>query len=118
MFRMSPIYVPYHERLTYLNLPTLSYRRFRADMITTYNIFHNNVNLDSNEFFQLRVNSITRGHNYKIFKPHAQRLVRSHYFSHRVINHWNNLPCNVANATSTEEFKTNFDNYFNPHNYN
>ena len=80
-------------------------------MITTYNIFHNNVNLDSNEFFQLRVNSITRGHNYKIFKPHAQRLVRSHYFSHRVINHWNNLPCNVANATSTEEFKKNFDNY-------
>ena len=97
--------LPYHERLTYLNLPTLSYRRFRADMITTYNIFHNNVNLDSNEFFQLRVNSITRG-------------VRSHYFSHRVINHWNNLPCNVANATSTEEFKKNFDNYFNPHNYN
>ena len=32
--------LPYHERLTYLNLPTLSYRRFRADMITTYNIFH------------------------------------------------------------------------------
>ena len=27
----------YHDRLLYLNLPTLSYHRFRADMIMTYN---------------------------------------------------------------------------------
>ena len=27
--------LPYHDRLLHLNLPTLSYRRFRADMIMT-----------------------------------------------------------------------------------
>ena len=27
--------LPYHNRLLHLNLPTLSYRRFRADMIMT-----------------------------------------------------------------------------------
>ena len=62
--------LPYHDRHLHLNLSTLSYRRFRADMIMIYNMLHNNVNLDPNEFFQLRSNSITRGHNYKLFKPH------------------------------------------------
>ena len=40
----------YHERLSYLNLPTLSYRRFRVNMLITYNILHGNVNLDPNNF--------------------------------------------------------------------
>ena len=63
--------LPYHDRLLHLNLPTLSYHRYRADMIMTYNILHNNINLDPNEFFQLRSSSITHGHDYKLFKPHA-----------------------------------------------
>ena len=44
----------------------------------TYNILHHNVDLNSFDFFQLCSNSITRGHNFKIFKPHAQTLVRDH----------------------------------------
>ena len=104
--------LPYHDRLLHLNLPTLSYCRYRADMIMTYNILHNNINLDPNEFFQLRSSSITRGHDYKLFKPHAQRLVRSNNFSVRVIDHWNNLPPNIVNAPSVNLFKNNLDNYF------
>ena len=38
-----------HDTLT-LNLPTLSYHRYRVDMIMTYNILRNNINLDPNEF--------------------------------------------------------------------
>ena len=56
-------------------------------MIMTYNILHNNINLDPNEFFQPHSSSITRGHDYKLFKPHAQGLVRSINFSVRVIDH-------------------------------
>ena len=100
MFRIHISNLPYHDRLT-LNLPTLSYHRYRADMIMTYgNILRNNINLDPNEFFQLHSSSITRGHDYKLFKPHGQRLVRSNNFSIRVINHWNNLPPNIINAPS------------------
>ena len=39
----------YHDRLLHQNLPILSYHRYRADMIMTYNILHNNINLDPNE---------------------------------------------------------------------
>ena len=109
MFRMSPIYLTMRD--SYLNLPTLSYRRFRVGMIMTYNILHNKVNLDLNEFFQLHSNSITRGHNYKIFKPHGQRFVRNHHFSARIVDHWNSLPSAVANASSINYFKKNLDNY-------
>ena len=100
--------------LLHLNLPTLSYHRFREDMIMTYNILHNNVDLNPNEFFQFYSYSITRGHDYyKIYKPHAQRLVRSNNFSIRVINYWNNLPPSIVNAPSTNVFKNNLDSYFN-----
>ena len=77
----------------------------------TYNILHNNINLDPNEFFQLRSSIITRGHDYKLFKSHAQRLVKSNNFSVRVIDHWNNLPPNIVNAPSVNLFKKNLDNY-------
>ena len=82
-------------------------------MIMTYNILHNNINLDTNEFFQLRSSSITRGHDCKLLKPHAQRLVRSNNFSVRVIDHWNNLPPKIVNAPSVNLFKKSLDNYFN-----
>ena len=82
-------------------------------MIMTHNILHNNVDLNPNEFFQFYSNSITRGHDYKVYKPHAQRLVRSNSFSIRIINHWNSLPTNIVNAPSTNVFKNNLDSYFN-----
>ena len=62
--------------------------------------------------------STTRGHNYKIFKPHSQCLTRSIFFSNRVINDWNSLPTNIVNANSInfkslldEHWKNSFYNY-------
>ena len=41
----------YDDRLSALNLPSLSYRRHRADMLMVYNILHGNVSLQSEMFF-------------------------------------------------------------------
>ena len=41
----------YDEHLVTLKLPTLSYRRHRADMIMVYNILQGNVNLQPGLFF-------------------------------------------------------------------
>ena len=82
----------YDERLVTLKLPTLSYQRHRADMIMVYNILQENVNLQPELFFHLNLSSATRGHDFKLFKPHAQKNVRSKFFSVRTINSWNNLP--------------------------
>ena len=65
----------YDDRPSTLNLPSLSYRRHRADMLMVYNILHGNVSLQSELFFHQQLSSITRGHSLKLFKPHAQRSV-------------------------------------------
>ena len=41
------------------------------------------------------------------------RDVRQNYFSHRVVNNWNSLPCSIVEAHSTDEFKKCFDNFNN-----
>ena len=43
----------YIERLTFLNLPSLYYRRKRMDMIITYKIIHGLVCVPCSEFFVL-----------------------------------------------------------------
>ena len=41
----------YEERLHYLSLPLLSYRQFRGDMLTTYQMLNGFVDVDITEFF-------------------------------------------------------------------
>ena len=60
----------YSERLLKLGLPTLEYRRRRADMIETFKIIHGIHGIDKvdkNKVFSFNMNKI-RGHEYKIFK--------------------------------------------------
>ena len=58
-------HLQYTDILKFLGLPTLEYRRLRADMIQVYRIIHGIDNLNINTFFQFNPSS-TRGHNYKL----------------------------------------------------
>ena len=62
----------YNERLSILKLPSLYYRRRRGDMILVYQTFHGLIDINPSIFFAPATISTTRGHNYKIFKPHSQ----------------------------------------------
>ena len=42
----------YTERLLFLDLPTLSYRRRRGDMTTTFKMLHGMIDTDSKVFFE------------------------------------------------------------------
>ena len=80
--RRATRYVPdinkleYQERLETLNLPTLQYRRFRADMIETYKITHRQFedNCVKHQFEMKSTN--TRGHQYAIKIRHSNITVR------------------------------------------
>ena len=37
--------------------------------------------------------------------------IRTHFFSQRVVNPWNNLPVDVQNSTSVNLFKNNYDRW-------
>ena len=76
---------PYSDRLNILKLPTLQYRRLRGDMILLYRLLHNNIGIHFSDYFTRSFTS-TRGHSYKIFKPHATTRVRSNFFATRSVN--------------------------------
>ena len=102
----------YEERLTYLKLPTLKYRRLRGDMILTYNMFKSGETNDKLlKRHTLHDNFQTRGHNRKLSKEHCRLDIRKNSFSQRIVNTWNSLPSNIVQAKNTNTFKRLFDNH-------
>ena len=68
-------HLAYEERLWYLNLPTLSYRRIRGDMIELYKIIMGKYDADCGLSLYLRSDivhaSITRGNKFKLVPQHC-----------------------------------------------
>ena len=69
----------YEDRLKTLGLPTLEYRRLRADVIQVYKILNQIDRVDIDKFFTMSELS-TRGNSLKIFKPRSRLKVRSSVF--------------------------------------
>ena len=107
-------YDSYQDRLYKLSLPSLVYRRQRGDMIFLYQLSNQHF---INNFFQYQTSNVTRGHQYKIYKPHATHHCRAHFFTQRTINNWNSLPANVVESLTTNSFKNLLDIYWNSKHY-
>lgn len=101
----------YEQRLCELNLPTLDYRRKRYDLIQAFRIIRNEDDIASSTFFKFSDNDL-RGHPYKLVKPRANKSIRLHTFSHRVVSAWNSLPAEIVCAKDTVSFKTKLDKYW------
>ena len=95
----------YDQRLRTMEIPSLQYRRLRADMIQVYKIIHGIDNIDPNTFFEMSNDKRTRGHKYKILKQRAKCNLRRLSFSHRIVDTWNALPENVVDAPDVNSFK-------------
>ncbi len=111
--RMVPeiAHLSYQERLQYLKLPSLVYRRHRGDMLQVYKILHHDYDLDSEKFFK-SPDGRTRGHSYKVFKERAESAIRRNFFSFRVTELWNELPEEVVVAPNIDTFKERLDNFW------
>jgi len=102
----------YAKRLVHLGLMTVEDRMRRADLIEMYRILHKIDDLEFDSFFD-RNYSITRGHDFKLFKQRRCRNVGVFSFSSRMIDCWNNLPNSVVNAQNLKEFKCGLQKVFN-----
>ena len=109
---------PYMDRLTLLNLPSLSYRRKRGDMISLYLIIQGHIYLDISNLFTFASYSSTRGHSKKLFKSRSSCHARSNFFSSHVVNDWNSLPDYIINAPTISTFKERLDYHWNSFLYN
>ena len=47
----------YGERMRIIKLPSLKYRRYRADMIQTFKILNNMDDLNANDFYEFNTNT-------------------------------------------------------------
>ena len=52
------------------------------------------------EMFELDTEYRGRCHRHKLIVKQSRTKLRQTFFSRRVVKHWNNLPCDVADATS------------------
>ena len=105
----------YEDRLSELDIPSMSYRRARGDMIEVYKYTHGLYNTD--QILEIDSDSTRRGHNFKLKKRHCKTTARSNFFSYRVVDAWNGLPWDVVNAPSLNSFKSRLDSIWREHKF-
>ncbi|MGL5706676.1 MAG: reverse transcriptase domain-containing protein, partial [Aeromonas sp.] len=98
----------YQDRLIHLDLFSLSRRRLRGDLIEAFKIVRGLSEVCS-DMFVGPPRSGTRGHSLKLFKPRSRLLLRSKFFSHRVISYWNRLPEDICMSANVHTFKSHLD---------
>ena len=94
------------QRNQLLGISSHEQRRLRGDLINIYK------NINNQDIFQLRDNQRLRGHNKTIVLPRSNCAIKSHSFSVRAINEWNNLPETAVNSISLNSFKNNISAMF------
>ena len=106
----------YTERLTALGLPSLQFRRRRADMIEVFKIISGLDRIGADKFFAFNT-SKTRGHSKKFFKPFSRLNLRKNSFSQRVVNDWNSLPESLVGVDDLDSFKAGLDKHWEKSKY-
>ena len=105
-------HLSYQERLLSLGLPTLEFRRRRADVIQAFKIINgiDKINYSrqcqtcGNSLFKPALSRSTRSHNQKLQIQH-QPGVRKYFFTARVSLDWNRLSQDTVDAPSVDSFK-------------
>ena len=100
-------HLPYDVRLRYLCCTGED-----AVMIMTFKIMTGRVRLDKSKLFDLRENSKTRGHRYKIVKKHALSFSTRSTFCNRIVNDWNGLRQYVVDSNNVDAFKNALDKHW------
>ena len=106
-------HLSYTERLKKLNLPSLSYRRLRGDMIEVFKIAHNFYDPQTTDkLLKFHSDPKTRSNGYKIMKVTTNTTKFHHFFTNRITNTWNSLPTYVVSAETMNAFKNSLDKHF------
>ena len=99
----------YSDRLKYLHLPTLKFRRIRGDMIEVYKILNNKYDAHVVPDLCKNNNKRTRGNSLKLNVQRCKYNLRKFSFTIRIVNLWNSLPDSVVLADSVNLFKNKLD---------
>ena len=101
----------YKDRLMYLQLPTLNYRRLRGSMIEVYKTLNGFYSEAVAPILPRNLDTRTRGNSLKLIVNHCKHDIRKFSFCNRVTYFWNKLPNTVVNSSSLNLFKNSLDKY-------
>ena len=104
----------YPQRLTRLNLPTLSERRARGDMIEIWKHFHVYERTCLSKSFKPR-ERVSRQHRFQLIHNRPKdgiRGVQRNSFYHRATDSWNSLPSSVVESNTINKFKNALDEHW------
>ena len=70
----------YAQTLYVLGIESLELRRLRNDVVFVYKMLFGLVDMNFDEYFTLRADCATRGHEYKLFVNYSRLTIRTHFF--------------------------------------
>ena len=100
--------IPYPERLIFLGLENLEYRRSVRDLTFLFKAVHNLVSFDVSTCFTRSPlgRNLRNSHNLRLETPFVITAARRSTFSSRMIPLWNKLSFETVNSESLESFKS------------
>ena len=102
----------YNERLQFLLLPTLAYRRSRGDIIKVFKIKKSKYDEQVTPNLKMSQNTRTRGNTLKLETSRSRYDRRKYFFTERIVGVWNSLLVTVVNVASVDSFKKNLDQFW------
>ena len=81
-------------------------------MIETYKIIHESYDKECCPELIQEPNRKTRGHSLKLYALFASKNVRHNFFTIRIVETWNSLPCDVVDAPTVNTFKNRLDKFW------
>ena len=100
-------HLPYEQRLTILNMPTIAFRHLRGTMINTYKYATHKYKC---QLLNFNTTSVTRSNGYKLVKNRFNTVKYQNFYTNSTINAWNWLPAEVVSAETVNIFLNRLDN--------